>query len=454
MTHSPLGYPGYHTSVSTTYNSQRSAEVVRDNEDGSRVSVSASLSTSYSYTETRYTPSAPQSSLTYQAPSQPAAGSDTQAAAETAAVKQPSERNAGAATILAFIEQRLVTDLGDGATLEELQSRLQAGFEGFMQGYGEALEQIKAMGLYEGDVKTAVDETYNQVLSGFAELADKFGLENPAPEPEEVVASTPEAVTADTENTLLLKPKDHFSAFVADNNANAEVAKLKTLLQPVQDFYTQQIDKEESESRLYRFNLRTADGDTVSIQSYADRGYRFQSNGDEQRLDIAGMEDFQFSVNGELDAGEMKAISDLLSQINDIAEVFFAGDVDQAFEKALEIGFDSDEIARFSLNLTQVEYSRIENTYGAVAQPASERLDLAPRSERFESHPVDNKVAKLAEFVRQLENFREHSGPFDLKGQRLQDFAQFATQPRFGQHPSFHKFAPFVAQLGNALDKA
>ena len=77
---------------------------------------------------------------------------------------------------------------------------------------------------------------------------------------------------------------------------------------------------------------------------------------------------FSFSVEGELDEDELRAIGELVSNTVDLADEFFNGDVDLAFEQALELGFDETELTGFALQLDSVQQTRITQTYESVSQ--------------------------------------------------------------------------------------
>ena len=62
-----------------------------------------------------------------------------------------------------------------------------------------------------------------------------------------------------------------------------------------------------------------------------------------------------FSVQGELDDDELSAISDLVKQITDVSKSFFKGDLDTALDKALDLGYDENELAGFALKLNSRE---------------------------------------------------------------------------------------------------
>jgi hypothetical protein len=98
-----------------------------------------------------------------------------------------------------------------------------------------------------------------------------------------------------------------------------------------------------------------------------------------------------FSLKGELDEAEMKSIADLVGQVQDLADTFYKGDVDKAFEEALSLGFDNKELVGYALQLnrsTQTDvlkaYENIQHyneandersQYGNVVSPVSQYLE-------------------------------------------------------------------------------
>jgi hypothetical protein len=76
---------------------------------------------------------------------------------------------------------------------------------------------------------------------------------------------------------------------------------------------------------------------------------------------------FSFSVKGDLNQTEVAAIGKLVSDANSLADEFFNGDVESAFNQALEFGFDEQELTGFALHLTRVEQSQSIQTYESVS---------------------------------------------------------------------------------------
>jgi hypothetical protein len=94
---------------------------------------------------------------------------------------------------------------------------------------------------------------------------------------------------------------------------------------------------------------------------------------------------FSFSVKGEIDENELKAIGQLIADANELADRFFSGDIETAFNQALELGFDEQELSSFALQLTKVENTAIIKAYETIS--------------RFDVDSVDNDPAKAAKPV-------------------------------------------------------
>ena len=77
---------------------------------------------------------------------------------------------------------------------------------------------------------------------------------------------------------------------------------------------------------------------------------------------------FSFSVEGELDEDELRAIGELVSDTASLATEFFDGDIDAAFEQALELGFDETELTGFALQLDSIQQTRVTQTYQSVSE--------------------------------------------------------------------------------------
>lgn len=162
-----------------------------------------------------------------------------------------------------------------------------------------------------------------------------------------------------------------------------------------------------SDKRTGQLHLKTKDGDEVTLRFDTVRQMNLsqQSNHDrlttdtqnESNLTYSSVYQFyektgiSFSLQGELDEGELDAIADVVLQAQDLADTFFTGDLDTAFEQALSLGFDDKELVGYALQLnrtTQAEVmktyenikhysedSEVENQYGNVVSPVSQYVE-------------------------------------------------------------------------------
>jgi hypothetical protein len=315
--------------------------------------------------------------------------------------------NPFASTILRFIDAQLQRDVANGATPEELASRLQAGLKGFEEGYGQAYEQLAAAGFLNDSVKAEIEQTRSQVLAGIQELADKLGVEIDLPKMDKPSNQQP----------VLTSPIQGESAAAPQPVANPGKAILSAILRDVQIIeHYQKATKADAtyanpakarpgvqstslaygvkESRDFSLRLRTADGDAVTIRLSSDKAGTSAVNSDGQgrSISLSGSQksSFQFSVEGELDEGEMQALADLLDQVGSISEQFFAGDLESAFRLASELAFDKSEIASFDIRWNM------------------SRTEMAGESVEYAGHPVypaDRFVAdvlRAADFAERL----------------------------------------------------
>ncbi|ALS98995.1 DUF5610 domain-containing protein [Lacimicrobium alkaliphilum] len=76
---------------------------------------------------------------------------------------------------------------------------------------------------------------------------------------------------------------------------------------------------------------------------------------------------FSFSVRGELDESELSAIGELVGDAADVADEFYNGNVEEAFNQALKLGFDDSELTSYALQLSRNEQTKVIQTYESVS---------------------------------------------------------------------------------------
>lgn len=370
--------------------------------------------------------------------------------ATSAASDKPDSNNPYSSAILAAIEGQLLRDQRDGASFEEMQSRLEAGLEGFLEGYNQALDQLGAIAEFTPDIAADIATTREQVLRGISGLADKLGLEVPSSlvgnREAEVGTQVQTAVATDravslgvmeSKSSLLVKQE------IGNKILSSAMRDMKTLEQLSKrtepDVYgdrlrgdnlvggAQRYEYQVSETRDFDFNLTTQDGDIVTIKMMHGQS-GLASFSDAAGLIQAGEQSssFQFEVDGELDVDELRAITDLLDQVGDISEFFFNGDIDGAIASATQLSYNNGEISTFDVNLSHsvseaagVTAADDIQTPVGIAGPSAERfveqVDYAGQLAENLSQPR-SLVADLTDWVAQQLHARDpwsqHAGAF------------------------------------------
>ncbi|NQY66050.1 MAG: hypothetical protein HRT38_20705, partial [Alteromonadaceae bacterium] len=123
---------------------------------------------------------------------------------------------------------------------------------------------------------------------------------------------------------------------------------------------------------------------------------------------------FLFSVEGDLDDEEIEAISALIKDINKIQKAFFNGNIEKAYEKALKLGFDDEQLNSFSLELQQTKMSYVSQTYNEIA-----RYDDSANDE------LARYVKPIMDFVEQFRQVQQNADDLFLQNQEVQGKGEF-----------------------------
>ncbi|PIE41630.1 MAG: hypothetical protein CSA49_02470 [Gammaproteobacteria bacterium] len=173
-----------------------------------------------------------------------------------------------------------------------------------------------------------------------------------------------------------------------------------------------------NQQRSFDMQVKTRDGDVVTIKVNAEESLSSSSfSGENDQVVVTEFENsyasssrFSFSVEGELDEGELAALNDLFAQVNDIADDFYAGDVEMAFNQAMEVGYDVNELAAFAVNMRRSEVVAVRQAYTEIAQYAE------PVGAEQEN-PFQNMMDKLADFSAKAQQVQDAL----LEGQNVPD---------------------------------
>ena len=275
-------------------------------------------------------------------------------------LKVPSPADV-AQTVLGFVERRISSEVEAGADNSRVSDLLAQARRGVEAGFASAISDIESLGLMNETLEEEIGESRSMINQGIDaieedrignNIADDSAVS--APLNTGVADETPEESSdvSETQQSTSLNVYDFFSQSNAYQGSSIESAPLESVSK--YKFASQ----ESSE-----FSLKTRDGDTVSIRFSDSFASVYQSSNGSQGLATVSNQAFEFSVEGELDESEVAAINELLAQVGQVADLFFENRFQDAFDSALSIGFDSSEIAAFSLDLSKAMMEEVRS-YG------------------------------------------------------------------------------------------
>jgi len=234
-----------------------------------------------------------------------------------------------AGRILGFIEQRLQSEAAAGADPTKLDKLLSQARDGVEKGFAEARKILDGMGVLKGQVAGDIDDTYKRIQDGFTDLDKRFGSAVPSAGDTVAVAGYSERFSALAETfdlSVTTRDGDRLRISVAQASANWSQSSFAA----------------------------SGDGKSTTVAGSSQSG----------SLRIGG---WQVDVEGELDDDEIKALEKLFGQVQDLSDTFYAGDLAGAFDRAMALDMDGEQLASMSLRLTQTTVRQATDAYGAVA---------------------------------------------------------------------------------------
>lgn len=234
-----------------------------------------------------------------------------------------------AGRILGFIEQRLQSEAAAGADPAKLDKLLSQARDGVEKGFAEARKILDGMGVLKGQVVSDIDDTYKRIQDGFGDLDKRFGSAAPGASDKVAVAGYSERFSALAETfdlSVTTRDGDRLRISVAQASASWSQSSFAA----------------------------SSDGKSTTVVGSSQSG----------SMRIGG---WQVDVEGELDDDEIKALEKLFSQVQDLSDKSYAGDLAGAFDRAMALDMDGEQLASMSLRLTQTSVRQATDAYGAVA---------------------------------------------------------------------------------------
>jgi hypothetical protein len=204
---------------------------------------------------------------------------------------------------------------------EEVSSMMQAARDGVEKGFGEARDILDGLGIYNGKISEDAEKTYDLLQDGL----DRIEKGDSAMPASSVEAYQSMAYSDQRDLSLEVRTRD---------------GDLVTISLGQQDVF--------SSSRY-----AAADASSMLFISEEQRSSRFS---------------LEYRVEGELDEDERNALKQLLEDVDGIAESFYSGNGAEAFEKASSLGYDAEQLASYSLSMSQSQSLQTTSAYRAVSQ--------------------------------------------------------------------------------------
>lgn len=251
-----------------------------------------------------------------------------------------------AGRIADFVAQGLENARSRGASDAEIERMYNAAVSGVEKGFAEAREVLDGLGMLNDDLAATIDQTQDLTFEALAGLA-------------------PGSETA---------PSRQVSLSAAERFSKSESFSLRVM--------TKEGDK-------VTINFNSSASETTSMGYYSDDDASAVSFG----LERTASSNYRFSVKGDLNNDELEALQNLIQDINLIAQDFYSGDIQEAFEQATELEMDKSQLMNLNVTMTQsVSYSAV-SAYQEVQQ-----LD----------NPLGNNGRHLGQLMNNMERFAGH----------------------------------------------
>jgi len=319
-----------------------------------------------------------------------------------------------AKNVLNFVGGAIRNAQNKGADNGELNDLFEQASSGVLKGI--KLAELDLAGFLNEDITNGISQSKSLIEDGIANL--KRNIFNPeALDLEKPVQSLLNASNVSYEKQesgeLSIRTRDGDSVNITFEDLEQfefSQRQVKQLVQKVDSddkvLVPEQVENNSASKAVPETATPTTnaleESDVIVEQAEDTREPRSSTNAIQQNAIFYQESSISFSVKGELDEAELKAIGKLVSDANELAEEFFNGDIESSFNQALELGFDEQELSSFALQLTKIENTQVIKAYETVS--------------RFDEDSVDSDPAKavkpVAEYLDKLLNV--------LDGSRLQ----------------------------------
>ncbi|MFA3792796.1 DUF5610 domain-containing protein [Aliiglaciecola sp. SL4] len=373
--------------------------------------------------------------------------------------------------VLHFVSGVISGAARNGADEETLSSLFDQARSGVAKGINLAEKDLS--GFMNEDISEGIDRSADLIEQGIQRLQDQlFGNENEVDDAalQSPMSTVTESLSASRQQSgeLQIRTRDGDEVTIRfEDLKQFELNRQVLMEQEKQITQSSDIEKNDVLPRASTDNVETpsnanVQADEVELQSAESdesstpanaRPEASETNGEPtaaQQSVFVAQSNYSFSVTGELDESELESIGQLVSDANDLANTFFEGDIEQAFEQALEIGFDEQELAGFALQLTRQDQVEVVKAYESVSQYNDDDSSQEPSSKPIER--VSDYLQKMLNVFEQSQQKLADGDQYDkLINRIINEVQDLGTNDLVTAINDFHTFNK---QLLNNLPNA
>ncbi len=151
-------------------------------------------------------------------------------------------------------------------------------------------------------------------------------------------------------------------------------------------------------SHLADIEVRTQEGDIVTISlNELSENSQSELQGKQGNSSLSAYSEsssysssFSLSIEGDLNEDELKSINDLIKKMTKVSDKFFDGNIAGAFKHASKIGFNTEQIAGFSMDLNRERSVQAISAYQQTTRPEEHiNTDLLEQANEFLAETKD-----------------------------------------------------------------
>ncbi len=337
-----------------------------------------------------------------------------------------------ARNVLGFVTGYIKLAQSQGKDEKELQDLLGQARKGIDKGFGSARDELKGMSMLSEDLDKGIEKSYTLIQDELQKFEDElFGVEPETGAEAETTEEAAPAVSGSSQTQGL--------GFSSRSQASLEITtkdgdKVSIRFDDQENWRLQQQNRYSASGRKaveaygnksHGENALAQRSETGALHSGKSSG---ASGSSSSSIYYARTQGFSFSVEGDLDAEELKSIGSLIDQVGSLSDTFFGGDLDGALKQAKELSLDDNELVGMSLSLKQSQAAALQQRSDA-AKAAAATDDASPAGSTAQGEqasstadlsqffaPFADYLARLQEMIAQANSLFDQNKQEELNG--------------------------------------